>query len=409
MDVDDDLIFLIYTGAWIFITFLHGLLLTIETLIDKHMRNAGMDSSLPEKKSHESLRRITRSGFTITAVAWIGGSLYIINRLGFSLTKPFSLPMTLCLLLSLLLSSQWWWEKTINQTPPHRLSGYVEQWVTSFLSFFGVQLHRDRSEDSNKGVEPALTEKVMQFQHRLIREVMIPRVDMNCLYMDNDLAHNLAVIRRNRQLHYLLCDRDKDQVLGVIHIQDVFDALLSQASPPDLMIMAQPEVVIPETMDIIHTLRTLEEKQAQIAVVVDEFGGTSGMVTLEDITREMFSDLQDKFELSSLLFSEMKGDVFIHPRALITEVNEFFHIAINDPDNDTIGGWLFSQLEKIPQKGDTISYAGWEFIVDKAHDRWIDRLVARPSPKEPLRSNFTPSKSSTQSLSAEPYIDTSLS
>ncbi|WP_245726291.1 transporter associated domain-containing protein [Marininema mesophilum] len=408
--MDDDLIFLIYAGLWILFTLIHCWLLTVESLLKTSISYEKEPSSAQENR-RKSLWRIARSGLTITSLGWIANGISLLVFSGFPLSNSSGLIIALSILVIALLWFQDWWEHAImTQQDSQGFIATVKMMARKSLFFLGTGLHKDRSEVSDhRTEEPLLNEKVLQFNQRMVREVMVPRVDMVCLFLENPFTDNLSVIRHHRHTQYLLCDRDKDHILGVIHIQDVYDHLLTKGSPPILSTFTQPEVVIPETMDIIQTLRTLEEKQAGIAVVVDEFGGTSGMVTLEDITREMFSDIQDKFDLSPRLFSEMEGGVSVHPRALITEVNEFFHININDPGNDTIGGWFFSQLEKVPEKGDAIFFGDWEFIVEKAHDRWIDRLLARPLSRESTIPLFTQTETLSKPLSTETYMDTSLS
>ncbi|MFC4077673.1 hemolysin family protein [Salinithrix halophila] len=237
-----------------------------------------------------------------------------------------------------------------------------------------LEAHNQRS--NHVGVAPYSTEHVYPFVDRLGREIMVPRVDMVCLYTDNTFEENQAIIRQHRHTRYPLCEKDKDRILGVVHIHDIYE-YTQTVSHPSFVTIARPEVSVPETMELTQILRTLQEKRAGMAIVVDEYGGTAGLVTKEDIMEEVFGEIQDEFDQSPPLFLPKGEATSIHPRALIEEVNDHFGVSIDDPDNDTIGGWLFSCLEKVPEKGDRIIFGGLEFMVVKARDRWIDRVLVR--------------------------------
>jgi CBS domain containing-hemolysin-like protein len=225
--------------------------------------------------------------------------------------------------------------------------------------------------------ELTLFDNVFDFTERVAREVMVPRVNMICLYQDRPLEENLAVIRETRHTRFPLCGRDKDEIKGIIHVRDVYE-ILSEGKTPDLKQLARPVTFVPETMELKDILRNLQRNKAGMAIVVDEYGGTAGLVTTEDIIEEIFGEIQDEFDEEKPLFMPDKEGISIDSRLLIEDVNKYFNIHIDDPDNDTIGGWLFSQLGKAPKAGDQVSFENHSFTVQEVDQLRIIRILVTP-------------------------------
>jgi CBS domain containing-hemolysin-like protein len=225
-----------------------------------------------------------------------------------------------------------------------------------------------------------LFDNVFEFSDRRAREIMVPRVNMKVLYRDNTFEENWEIIRQSHHTRFPLCGADKDDIIGIIHIRDVYEQMLNNEQPA-LEKLVRPAILVPETMELKDILRTLQKKRSEMAIVVDEFGGTSGLVTTEDIVEEIFGEIQDEFDNEQPAIQKVGNETIIDSRLLIDEVNDYFGIAIEDPDNDTIGGWVFSQLDKIPMKGDRVAYDGWIFIVKDVEKRRVTRLSVIPDPE----------------------------
>jgi len=224
-----------------------------------------------------------------------------------------------------------------------------------------------------------LFDNVFEFSDRRAREIMVPRVNMKVLYRDNTFEENWEIIRHSHHTRFPLCGADKDDIIGIIHIRDVYEQMLNNQTP-SLEELVRPAILVPETMELKDILRTLQKKRSEMAIVVDEFGGTSGLVTTEDIVEEIFGEIQDEFDDEQPAIQKIGDETIIDSRLLIDEVNDHFGIAIEDPDNDTIGGWVFSQLDKIPMKGDRVVYDGWIFVVKDVEQRRVTRLSVIPDP-----------------------------
>ncbi len=229
--------------------------------------------------------------------------------------------------------------------------------------------------------ELTLFDNIFDFTERVAREVMVPRINMTCLYENVPFSQNFSVIKQSRYTRFPYCGRDKDDIKGIIHIRDVFQKLAND-EPIELSELIRPAIIIPETMELKDVLKVLQKNHAEMAVVIDEFGGTSGLITVEDIIEEIFGEMQDEFDNEKPFFQKVEKGVSIDAHLLIDDVNEYFDTHIDDPDNDTIGGWLFSQLNKIPIKGDKVTYDKWTFIIQEVKQFQIKRILVIESTNE---------------------------
>lgn len=142
--------------------------------------------------------------------------------------------------------------------------------------------------------EMKLMDNIFEFSDLLAREIMLPRTDMDCLYTTNTLEENLQIISDTKHSRYPVAVEDKDQIIGFVHITDF---LLADAEhQKELTSLVRPILNVPESMEISHVLRLMQKKHAQLTLVVDEYGGTAGMLTAEEILEEIVGELYDEFE-----------------------------------------------------------------------------------------------------------------
>ena len=144
--------------------------------------------------------------------------------------------------------------------------------------------------------EVDFVDNVFDFTERNVREIMVPRPDMVCLYLDKSYEENLATILEEEMTRYPICLEDKDHIVGFLHIKDLTKILLQGKKKPSLKKLARKVFFVPESMDVSVLLKTMQTNRSQLAIVVDEYGGTAGMVTIEDIIEEIVGDIQDEFD-----------------------------------------------------------------------------------------------------------------
>jgi CBS domain containing-hemolysin-like protein len=209
--------------------------------------------------------------------------------------------------------------------------------------------------------EMKLFDNIFEFSDRLAREVMLPRTDMDCLYADQTFAENLKVVYATKHTRYPVCVEDKDQVIGFVHITDLLT--VDPDEEHDLKKFLRPILSVPESMEVSDVLKLMQRKHAQLAIVVDEYGGTAGMLTAELILEEIVGEIHDEFDTEQPSVV-VKGNVTsVEGRMLIEDVNDMFNLDIEDEDVDTIGGWLFTRLEGNPVKGKKVEHDGYTFEV----------------------------------------------
>lgn len=213
-------------------------------------------------------------------------------------------------------------------------------------------------------VESELIDNVFDFADRLAREVMVPRQDMVCLFLDDAIEDNMKVIREIAHTRYPLCLEDKDHVIGMIHIRDLIDFGSCKPGEADLKSIMREILMVPEGMSVPDLLQVMRRKQTHLAVVVDEYGGTAGLVAMEDLIEEIVGDIKDEhdenvFEIQSL----EDGSYEFDGKVLLDEVVELLGINLTDHEEDTIGGYIFGILGRRPEIGDKVQIDDYIFEV----------------------------------------------
>ncbi|TVY10328.1 hemolysin family protein [Paenibacillus cremeus] len=225
--------------------------------------------------------------------------------------------------------------------------------------------------------ELTLFDNIFEFTETNAREIMIPRTEMGCLYANLPFEENMEIALNEMRTRYPVCDPDKDNIIGFLHIKDL---LKHQAGLTDIRHITRPITKVPDSMPISNLLKLMQKKKVQIAILIDEYGGTSGLVTLEDILEELVGEIQDEFDEEQRPGIEKKDDLThsIDGRLLIDEVNDYFGLEIESEDYDTIGGWIYSQIEIPPKKGQRVRYLDqFHFIIEETDDLRVSRLIVK--------------------------------
>ena len=222
--------------------------------------------------------------------------------------------------------------------------------------------------------ELTLMDNIFDFAERHAREVMIPRTDMICLDIKKSYKENLEVAVREEKTRYPVCDSDKDNIIGFIHIKDLLSPL-ALAERPDLKNITRNVLAVPESMQISSVLRLMQKNKAQIAIAIDEYGGTAGLVTVKDILEEIVGEMQDEFDDERPLIEIQDKNHIVDGRILIEEFNDFFELQLPSEDVDTLGGWICARTELPLEVNRKISYEGYEFIITEADFMRVNRVL----------------------------------
>lgn len=227
--------------------------------------------------------------------------------------------------------------------------------------------------------EMALFDNIFEFSDRVAREVMLPRTDMECLFTVLTFEENLNVVYETKHTRYPVATDDKDDIIGFVHMSDLLTAAPDQKH--ELKDFLRPILMVPEAMEISHVLKLMQKKRSQIAVVVDEYGGTAGLLTTEDILEEIVGEIHDEFDISERSEVEKLGEIYsVDGRVLLEELNDLLGLGIQDDEVDSIGGWMFKQLEGSINKGKKLEYCGFLYEITEAERLRILRVSIQRMP-----------------------------
>lgn len=226
--------------------------------------------------------------------------------------------------------------------------------------------------------ELALVDNIFEFSETSAREIMIPRTEMVCLYADFPFEANREIAITEMHTRYPVCDPDKDNIIGFIHIKDL---LKTNDQLDDIKQIMRPMLNVPDSMSISSLLKTMQKKRTAMALLIDEYGGTSGLVTLEDILEEIVGEIHDEFDNERPKVEKRDEMTFsVDGMLLIEEFNDMFGTEIETDNYDTIGGWVYSQIEMPPTKNQKVPYERIMFTVDEVDHMRISRLIVRKLP-----------------------------
>lgn len=217
-----------------------------------------------------------------------------------------------------------------------------------------------------------LLQNVFELEDKVARDVMVPRPDVVFLDKRKGLAENTELARQSGHTRYPLCDGNHDNVIGLIHIKDLF-----RLNPESSLDNASRNIMlVPEGMHLDAMLRKFQKNHQHMALVVDEYGGTAGIITMENILEELVGEIQDEFdEETPEIIHEDKGVYLIDGRVLLEEVTEMFNLQVsNDEEYDTLGGYIFDKLGKRPRVGDIIELPEHIFEIAEVEGLRIRRV-----------------------------------
>ena len=223
--------------------------------------------------------------------------------------------------------------------------------------------------------EVDFVDNVFDFTDLNVREIMTPRTDMVCLYLEDTMDENLHIILEEQLTRYPICHEDKDHIVGFLHVKDLM-RVMAEGRKPNLRRLARKALIVPESMDVSVLLKTMQKQRSQMAIVVDEYGGTAGMVTIEDIVEEIVGDIQDEFDEERPTAERRGKRIFsVDAKMLLEELEDILEIDIEDEDVDTVGGWLYDQIGQAPRVGQMAASGGNLFYVEEVDGVRITRVL----------------------------------
>ena len=226
-----------------------------------------------------------------------------------------------------------------------------------------------------------LLENVIDYTERTARHVMVPRADIAYLSLAQPLEGNLAVVTHAAATRFPLCSTDIDHVIGMVHVKDLFNRRDQLRSSDDLEAVKREILFVPETRPLDALQKDFQQRRTHMAIVVDEYGGTSGLVTLEDVIEEIVGEIQDEFDREAPRVEETPAGLVLDGLTLIDDVGELLGVELAEtPDISTLGGFVTAQIGRIPRQGDRVPVEGWELTVVEVKGRRVTKVLAARRP-----------------------------
>ena len=237
-----------------------------------------------------------------------------------------------------------------------------------------------------KDSEVDLVKHVFEFADKTAGEIMVPRVDM--VYMDASwpLQRNLELAHSHTYTRYPLCDGGPDRVLGMVHVKDLLR--LESAGGGEIRSIVRDMLFVPETKSIDQLLREFQVRKMHMAAVVDEYGGTSGIVTLEDILEQIVEEIHDEFEEPLPDVQPINPDQFlVDGRVLLADLKAEHQIELPPNGSETVGGWLLDQVGAIPEPGTVVDADRVRLEVQQVESQRVRKvIITRTEPlPEPVK------------------------
>ncbi len=224
--------------------------------------------------------------------------------------------------------------------------------------------------------ERVIVGNALDFADTLVRQVMVPRTEIVAVTEDVPLEGLLAMAREHPFTRYPVYRDDLDHIVGVVHLKDLIGKASDRAGATAKDLMRRVPVV-PETMRLDRALGELKRQRSRLAVVVDEFGGTAGLVTVEDVVEQLVGDVLDEFDRVPRFKDEGPGVFLIDGLTPLEDLRDRLGLELPDEPYDSVGGMVFGRLGRVAAVGDAVDVAGWRLQVTAVDGRRVAQVRAR--------------------------------
>jgi magnesium and cobalt exporter, CNNM family len=238
----------------------------------------------------------------------------------------------------------------------------------------------DTPEDQRlmEGDERRLLQSIVEFSDTLVREVMTPRPDIVAITENARIADLRALFREQEYSRIPVYKENLDNILGVIFVKDLIRLADDWKDSDSILPLLRPATFVPETKRVSDLLKEFQRKQVQLAMVVDEYGGTAGLATLEDLLEEIVGEIRDEYDVETEPVVEVgQGTYVFSGKANFAEVRDRLHVEIEPEGFETVGGYVLTRVGRVPSVGETFELDGLVVEVVEAERRRIHRVKIR--------------------------------
>lgn len=249
-----------------------------------------------------------------------------------------------------------------------------------------IQIILNESFQSGKinNTEYGYVSRIFAFDELLAKEIMVPRTDMVCLYANHTLEENLDIIQREQYTRFPVAMESKDNIVGMIHTKQLF-LEYQKGENFDMKALIHPVLSVSEVTPVKTLLKRMQQERVHIAILVDEYGGTSGLITIEDIIEEIVGEIRDEFDTDERKEIELLDEncYLLDGKVLLDEVHQLTGVSFEEEEVETIGGWIYSNLQE-PKPNKKLEYEHLTFIVRETSKNRIRKIEMQIN--EPLEA-----------------------
>lgn len=228
--------------------------------------------------------------------------------------------------------------------------------------------------------EREIIRSVFEFGESVAREIMTPRIDISGIKDTLTVVESIDQIKESRHSRFPVYHENIDDVVGVVHVKDLLRLMAENKSTTPISQLAKRIDFIPETMPLNDLLQLMKKSRSHIVLIVDEYGGTEGLVTMEDVIEELVGEIEDEYDLEEKEFHQRPdGSIMVKARMPIDELNEALDVKLPESEEyDSLGGYVSSELGRIPKAGETLESSGYTLRVHSATQRQIQIIHMIP-------------------------------
>jgi CBS domain containing-hemolysin-like protein len=220
----------------------------------------------------------------------------------------------------------------------------------------------------------ALLSKVFTFSDRLAREIMVPRSKVRGIDLRRPVEESLSYALENGHSRYPLYDRDIEGIVGILHMKDLTPKLVGGQPLKNLRDLARPAIFVPETMPAQRLLRIFQRQRSHMAIVLDEYGGVTGITTIEDTLEELVGEIQDEHDEERQPIEPIDGGFSVEGRILLSQLEELLRIGPIESGATTLSGYVMESLGRVAQVGDSVPIGDWTARIVQVERRSIERV-----------------------------------
>jgi len=223
-----------------------------------------------------------------------------------------------------------------------------------------------------------MIQSILEFKDTVVREVMVPRTEIVAVSAGATIEEIVRIISIYGHTRMPVYRGDIDHIIGVVNVKDLLKFWSREVTEKDFLSILRKPYYIPETKNISQLLHELKQKKYHLAVVIDEYGGTAGLVTLEDLMEEIIGEIHDEHDTQEAgIVEEPDGYTLVDGRVEIEELEEHFGVTFDEGKYETLGGLILNTVKRIPATGETIIVDNFEMTIVAADERRIKKVRIR--------------------------------